>query len=153
VRVKFEGSYTFAAPREVVWEMLQDPDVLSVIIPGSEKLVHAGENHYEATMTIQVGPVKGRFSGSVSLTDLNPPASYHMNLSGRGPAGHMNGSGNVRLESEGTSTVLVYEGEAQVGGRIAAVGQRLLDTAARMLAKQSLDGLAKHIQAHIATGQ
>lgn len=148
--MKLEGTYEFNAPREVVWEMLQDPDVIGKIMPGSEKLEEVDENKYLAVMTVKVGPVTGRFEGSVELTDLNPPESYTMILGGKGPAGHMNGTGNVRLEENGDQTVMHYSGDAQVGGRIAAVGQRLLDMAAKMIAKQSLKNLAKQVEQRIS---
>ena len=151
--MKLAGTYEFNAPRAVVWEMLQDPDVIGQIMPGSEKLEEVEENKYKAVMIVKVGPVTGRFEGSVELTDLNPPESYTMILGGKGSAGHMNGTGTVELEDNGDETTTMhYSGEAQVGGRIAAVGQRLLDMAGKMIAKQSLKNLAKQVEQRIAQG-
>jgi len=147
--MKLEGTYNFEAKREFVWDMLQDPEVISSIIPGSEKLEEIGENKYLSVLKIKVGPVSGRFEGQVELTDLNAPESYTMIMSGKGPAGHMNGTGNVRLEEDGDATIMHYTGDAQVGGKVAAVGQRLLDVAAKQMAKQSLNLLAKRIQERI----
>ena len=151
--MKLEGTYTFEAGREFVWDMLQDPEVISSIIPGSEQMEEIGENKYLSVLMVKVGPVNGRFEGSVELTDLNPPESYTMIMNGKGPAGHVNGTGSVRLEADGDNTIMHYTGDAQVGGKIAAVGQRLLDVAAKQLAKQSLKTLANKIKERIAEGE
>jgi carbon monoxide dehydrogenase subunit G len=145
--VKIEGSYTISAPRETVWEALNNPEVLSKTIPGGEELERVGENQYQAKMKIKVGPVQGVFNGNVELTDLNPPEGYHMLVDGRGAPGFVKGEGNLRLEDQGEKTVLHYEGDAQVGGRLASVGQRLMDTSAQALIRQSLETLDAQIQA------
>ena len=145
--MKIEGSYTISAPRDVVWEALNDPDVLSKTIPGGQDLEKTGENQYKAKMKIRVGPVQGVFTGNVELTDLKPPESYHMLVDGRGAPGFVKGEGNLRLEAQGEETVLHYEGDAQVGGRLASVGQRLMDTSAQALVRQSLETLDAQIQA------
>jgi carbon monoxide dehydrogenase subunit G len=145
--VKIEGSYTISAPRDAVWEALNDPDVLSKTIPGGQDLEKTGENQYKAKMKIRVGPVQGVFTGNVELTDLKPPESYHMLVDGRGAPGFVKGEGNLKLEAQGEETVLHYEGDAQVGGRLASVGQRLMDTSAQALIRQSLETLDAQIQA------
>ena len=145
--MKIEGSYTISAPRDVVWEALNDPDVLSKTIPGGQDLEKIGENQYKTKMKIRVGPVQGVFTGNVELTDLKPPESYHMLVDGRGAPGFVKGEGNLKLEAQGEKTVLHYEGDAQVGGRLASVGQRLMDTSAQALIRQSLETLDAQIQA------
>jgi hypothetical protein len=145
--VKIEGSYTISAPRDAVWEALNDPDVLSKTIPGGQDLEKIGENQYKTKMKIRVGPVQGVFTGNVELTDLKPPESYHMLVDGRGAPGFVKGEGNLKLEVQGEETVLHYEGDAQVGGRLASVGQRLMDTSAQALIRQSLETLDAQIQA------
>jgi carbon monoxide dehydrogenase subunit G len=145
--VKIEGSYTLSAPRDAVWEALNDPDVLSKTIPGGQELEKTGENEYRAKMKIKVGPVQGLFDGKVQLSDLNPPEGYHMQVDGRGAPGFVKGEGNLRLEAQGDKTVLHYTGDAQVGGRLASVGQRLMDTSAQALIRQSLETLDAQIQA------
>jgi hypothetical protein len=145
--MKLDGSYTFAAPREEVWEMLLDPEVLARALPGCEELEQVGENEYKATLNVRVGPVQGRFSGAVSLSDLNPPASYHMKVSGQGAPGFVTGEGDITLEEQDGSTVMHYVGDAQIGGRIASVGQRLLDSSARSLTRQGLQAIDALIQA------
>jgi carbon monoxide dehydrogenase subunit G len=145
--VKLEGTYTFEAPRGVVWPALLDPDVLAKVMPGCEKLEQIGENEYKGVLKIRVGPVQGQFEGVVTLADINTPESYRMRVDGKGAPGFMKGEGQVHLEDQGESTLMHYSGEAQVGGRIASVGQRLLDSSAKALTKQSLDGLHEQIKA------
>lgn len=145
--MKLEGTYTFEAPRDVVWQALLDPNVLAKVMPGCEKLEQIGENEYKGALKIRVGPVQGQFEGIVHLSDINAPESYRMQVDGKGAPGFMKGVGEVRLEDHGGSTVMQYSGEAQVGGRIASVGQRLLDSSAKAITRQSLDGLHDQIKA------
>jgi carbon monoxide dehydrogenase subunit G len=147
--VKLEGAYTFDAPREVAWQALLDPEVLARVMPGGEALEKIGENEYKGQLKIRVGPVQGQFEGLVTLADINAPESYRMQVSGKGAPGFMKGEGQVRLEEQGNSTLMHYSGEAQVGGRIASVGQRLLDSSAKALIRQSLDGLHEQIRARV----
>lgn len=151
--MKLEGSYTFDAPRELVWEMFFDPEVLARTMPGCEKLERTAENSFEGRMRMQVGPVQGVFKGTVVLTDLHSPETYHMQVDGQGPSGFMKGEGDVRLEETEEGTIMHYVGEAQVGGRIAQVGQRLMDSSARAIVKQSLDNLARQVDARQQTGK
>lgn len=145
--MKLEGSYTFDAPRDLVWEMFFEPEVLAKTMPGCEKLEMVGENSFEGRMRVQVGPVQGRFKGTVVLSDLQAPETYHMQVDGQGPSGFMKGEGDIRLEETDNGTVMHYVGDAQVGGRIAQVGQRLMESSARAIVKQSLDNLARQVEA------
>ncbi|MBI1878952.1 MAG: carbon monoxide dehydrogenase subunit G [Chloroflexi bacterium] len=147
--MELSGTYTFNAPRDVVWPALLDPEVLAKVMPGCEKLEQIGENEYQGVIKIKVGPVQGVFQGLVSLSDINAPESYRMAVDGKGAPGFMKGEGEVRLEPQGDATLMHYSGKAQVGGRIASVGQRLLDSSAKALTRQSLDGLDKQIQARL----
>lgn len=148
--IKLSGDYHFDAPQDLVWDMFQDPDVLARIMPGCEKLEQVEENVYKGKLKIRVGPVQGVFQGKVELHDLKPPNSYRMVVNGRGPAGIVNGEGNIALSSDGDATMLNYEGEAQVSGRIASVGQRLMDTSAKSIVRQSLENLDAQIAARVA---
>lgn len=147
--MKLEGTYTFDAPRETVWQALLDPEVLARTMPGCEKLEQIGENEYKGALKIRVGPVQGQFEGIVNLSNINAPESYRMQVDGKGAPGFMKGVGEVRLEDQGEATLMHYAGEAQVGGRIASVGQRLLDSSAKALTRQSLDGLHEQIKARV----
>ena len=141
------GTYTFDAPRDEVWQALMDPAVLVSIMPGCESLEEVGENEYQTSLKIKGGPVQGKFKGNIELLEINEPDSYRMKVDGQGPSGFMKGDGQVKLESQGDSTLMHYTGTAQVGGRIASVGQRLLDSSAKAITKQSLDGLNQQITA------
>ena len=145
--MKIAGDYTFEAPRDLVWEALNDPNVLAQIMPGCEKLVQLGENEYEGALNIKVGPVQGVFQGLIKLTDISAPESYKMQVDGKGASGFVKGVGAVVLEDQGDTTLMHYDGDAQVGGRIASVGQRLIDSSAKSIIKQSLEGLHQYIKA------
>jgi len=145
--VKIRGHRTFEAPREEVWEIVLDPGVLSRVLPGCEDFHEVGENRFEGVLNIKVGPVQGTFQGTVELTDLDPPSGYHMSVQGKGAPGFVDGRGTLRLEEADGGTELHYEIDAKVGGRIASVGQRLLDSSARVVTRQALDGLEEQVRA------
>jgi hypothetical protein len=148
--MKVAGEYTFDGPRDVVWEMLLDPTVLARVLPGAEKLERVGENEYEGQLKIKVGPVQGDFQGKVRLEDIVPPESCTMQVDGRGAAGFVKATGRLRLALQGNRTQMAYDADAQVGGRLAAVGQRLVDSAARAIIAQSLEGLNAAVKAKVA---
>ena len=145
--MKIQGTHTFDAPRERVWRAILDPAILARTLPGCEKLERVGENSYLGVLNVQVGPVKGQFQGTLVLTDVRPLEGYHMKLDGKGPNGFMNGEGDLRLTDAGGSTMLTYDIDSQVGGRVAAVGQRLLESSSKSIARQGLEGLAREIAA------
>lgn len=147
--VELAGDYEFTAPNELVWEMLLDPEVLAGIMPGCEKLEQVDENEFEGRLNIRLGPVQGVFRGTVELTELAPPRSYHILVNGRGPAGIVRGEGDLELTGKGDCTAMIYSGQAQVSGRMATVGQRLMDSSAKAIVKQSLQNLDKQIQARL----
>ncbi len=148
--VTLEGTYSFDAPQDVVWAAVQDPHVLSQVLPGCERLEQVGENEYEGEINIRIGPVQGNFAGTVRLSDIQPPNSYKLELEGQGRPGYVKGAGDLRLESrDNGKTILSYTGEAQLSGRIASVGQRLMDSSARSITRQGLDSLDKQIQARL----
>lgn len=148
--IELAGEYEFAAPRELVWEMMLDPEVLARTIPGCEKLERVDENAFQGRLNIRVGPVQGVFQGKVESTDLHPPTSFHMIVNGNGPAGVVRGEGNITLEAIQAKTLLRYDGSVQVSGRIASVGQRVMDSSAKSIVKQSLQNLDNQIQARLA---
>jgi uncharacterized protein len=145
--MKIQGEHTFDAPRELVWRALLDPDVLTRVLPGTEKLERVGDDSFRGVMNVQVGPVKGQFQGTLQLTDLVAQESYHMKLDGSGPSGFMTGEGEIRLADAPTGTTLRYDLDAQVGGRVAGVGQRVLESSGRAITKQGLEGLGRELQA------
>jgi carbon monoxide dehydrogenase subunit G len=151
--MKVEGNYTFEAPREMVYQLLQDPEVLAKTIPGCEQLNRVAEHEYETALAVTVGPIKGQFKAKIVLSDFNPPEGYKMEINATGPAGFVNGTGVVHLEELEALTLMSYQGDAQFGGRIVSVGQRLLDTTAKSLTRQSLESMNQHIQAKVSLNQ
>lgn len=145
--MKIQGSYVFEAPREQVWRALLDPGILARTLPGCEKLERVAENEFRGVLNVQVGPVKGQFQGSLLISDLKPAEGYHMKLDGKGPAGFMTGEGDLTLAGTGSATTLTYDLDSQVGGRIAGVGQRLLESSTKSITRLGLEGLAREIAA------
>ncbi len=148
--MKVAGDYTFDAPRDEVWTALQDPEVLAATMPGCDKLELVGENEYDGALNIKVGPVQGKFQGKIRLEDIDPPNGYTMLVDGKGAPGFVKATAGIRLTAEGAKTRLDYDGDAQVGGRIASVGQRLLDSSAKAIIRQSLEGLNETLKARAA---
>jgi hypothetical protein len=145
--VRIAGNYTFEATREEVWSAINDPEVLARTIPGCQRLDEIGENEYETTLKIGLQAVRGVYSGRVKLDHIIAPESYEIHVDGKGSNGFLKGGGEVKLRAEGSSTILDYGGEAQIGGTIASVGQRLIDGAAKTMINQSLKALAAQIEA------
>lgn len=145
------GTYTFAAPVDIVWSALMDPVALAQAMPGGEQLVQVGENQYEAVMQVRVGPVQGRFEGRIELLEIVAPESYRMKVSGQGSPGFVDGDGTVRLQPLGDgSTLMTYQGDVNVGGKIAGVGQRVMQSSAKSVTRQGLEALDREIQARQA---
>lgn len=146
--MKIAGDHAFDLPRQMVWEALLDPEVLKRTLPGCEDLEETGEHEFAGKLKMKVGPVQGVFEGKVTLSDLEPPTGYRLVLNGKGAPGFVNGEGTIALEeTEAGGTLLRYDVDAQVGGRIAAVGQRLLDSSAKVITRQALEGLDRQMQA------
>ena len=131
------GEIPLEAKRDVVWAKLNDPVVLKACIPGCEELNVIGENEFEAVAVNKIGPVKAKFKGKVQLTDLDPPNGYRISGQGDGGvAGFAKGGAVVTLREDGAETILNYDVDAQVGGKIAQVGARLITGTARKLADE-----------------
>lgn len=144
--VKLHGQHTFEAPREVVWRALVTPEILMRALPGCERLVAIGEHQYEGQLALKVGPVEGHFAGTVTLSDLVERTGYSLTLKGQGAPGFVEGKGSIRLSDAPGGTLLDYQVDTQVGGRIAGVGQRLLDSSSRVITRQALENLAAQIR-------
>ena len=129
------GEQRIEASREKVWAALNDPEVLKGCIPGCQTIEKLSDSEMKATVTLKIGPVKASFAGKVTLSDLDPPKSYTISGEGTGGvAGFAKGGAKVRLEEDGAATILHYEVNAQVGGKIAQLGARLIDGTAKKLA-------------------
>jgi uncharacterized protein len=134
--LKIEGSYAFNAPRERVWQVLLDPKVMAQCMPGCESLNEVGPDQYEATMKVGIASVKGTYKGKVSIKDKQPPSHYVLSGEGSGGPGFMQGEVAIDLEEKNGQTVLKYHTDAQVGGLIASIGQRMLNGVAKMMVDQ-----------------
>jgi uncharacterized protein len=133
--MELTGEQFLPLPRERVWEALNDPEVLRASVPGCESLERVEDNHFKVVMAASVGPIKARFNGKLMLTDLRAPESYSLTFEGSGgAAGFGKGGAQVGLASEGEGTRLTYRAHAQVGGRLAQVGARLIDGVAKKMA-------------------
>jgi len=140
--VKISGTQTLAAKPEKLYAMMQDPEVLARAIPGCEGLEKTGEDEYRMKMKMALASFSGAFEGKVRITDQTPPTSFRLIVEGSGKLGFMKGDGLLKLSANGEGTEVAYEGDAQVGGTMAAVGQRLIDGTAKMMIKRFFDKLA-----------
>jgi carbon monoxide dehydrogenase subunit G len=142
------GERRIPAPRQTVWEALNDPEVLKASIPGCESLEKLGDDQMRATAAVKVGPISARFSGKVQLSDIDPPNGYRISGEGQGgPAGFAKGGANVGLKDDGADTLLSYQVNAQVGGKLAQLGGRLIDASAKQMADAFFDRFSQLVQA------
>ena len=132
--MKLSGSYQINLSKQKVWESLNDPEILKKAIPGCEEFKKNSDTEFTATATNKIGPFNASFTGDIELTDLNPPNSYKITGSGNSPVGFASGEATVKLEDHEKGTNLIYEVEANVGGKIAQVGSRLIDMTAKKMA-------------------
>ena len=140
------GERRIPAPRQKVWDALNDPAVLKVAIPGCKSLEKVSDSDLRATAAVRIGPIAAQFTGKVQLLDLDPPTSYRIAGEGQGGvAGFANGGATVRLADEGAFTLLRYEVKAQVGGKIAQLGARLIDATAKQMADQFFDRFSAEV--------
>ena len=140
--MELQDEITITAPRDEVYAALNDPEVLKSCIPGCEELVQTSENELEAKVTLKVGPVKARFSGAVTLDTADAPAGFALSGQGNGgAAGFAKGGADVRIEASETGTLLSYDVEAKVGGKLAQLGSRLIDGFAKKMADQFFTNL------------
>ena len=145
--MRMKGSRQLAATRADVWAKLNDAEVLKRCIPGCDSLEKVSDTEFKGTVALKVGPVSARFNGHVKLSDINPPASYRISGSGKGgPAGMASGGANVRLEQNASGTLLTYDVDAKVSGKIAQLGQRLIDATAAQLADKFFENFAREVE-------
>ncbi|HTM11622.1 MAG TPA: carbon monoxide dehydrogenase subunit G [Bryobacteraceae bacterium] len=141
--MKISGTYTLPLPQERAYAVMQDPAVLARAMPGCESLEKIGPDEYRMKMKMVLASLSGAFEGKVRITDQAPPSSFRLVVEGNGRVGFLKGDGLLKLTpAEGGGTVVAYDGDAQVGGTIAAVGQRLIDGTAKTMIKKFFDKLA-----------
>src|SRR5213079_2960290 len=147
--MEMTGEQLIAAPQKEVWDALNDPQVLKACVPGCESIEPTGDNEYQVLMVARVGPVSAKFKGKLTLSDVKPPDSYSIAFEGQGgPAGFAKGGAHVRLAPEGEKTKLSYDVRASVGGKLAQIGSRLVDAAAKKVA----DDFFKNFNAKLSAG-
>lgn len=145
--MKMTGEQKIKAPRDIVWAALNDPEVLQKSIPGCKSLTKHSDTDLEAEVGLKIGPVKATFTGNVKLSKINAPQSYTISGEGKGgAAGHAKGGADVTLTEDGENTLLTYDVNAQVGGKIAQLGSRLIDSTAKKLAGQFFTKFGKIVE-------
>ena len=132
--MKLSGSYQINLEKQKVWEALNNPEILKQTIPGCEEFIKNSDTQFTAKATNKIGPFNASFTGDIELVDLDPPNSYRISGSGNSPVGFASGEATVKLENYENGTKLIYEVEANVGGKIAQVGSRLIDMTAKKIA-------------------
>ncbi|MCL4562810.1 MAG: carbon monoxide dehydrogenase subunit G [Chloroflexi bacterium] len=149
--MKLEGEYLFNGPREEVWNIVRDPDVLATCIPGTQTLKQVNENEYEGAIGVRIGPVNAAFTGKLTVSDEIPPESCTLTAEGKGAAGFARGVGHVVLEEQGSDkTLLKYTGELIIGGKLMSVGQRLIDSVGKSMINKGFETLDKTLATRLA---
>jgi carbon monoxide dehydrogenase subunit G len=142
-----EGTHVFPGPREVVWALLLDPEVLAKTMPGKATIARVSDDRYEGTMEMGIGPISAAsFELTITLTDRVEPERYAMQIDGRGRFGFTRGNAAVSLVAEGGATRMQYQADLTVGGKVAAIGQRLLDSVSKLLLRQGLDAMTRELE-------
>lgn len=145
------GEYRIAAPRALVWQALNDPEILKQCLPGCEELIKDSDTEMRARVSAKVGPVSAKFTGKVTLSDINAPESYTISGEGQGGvAGFAKGGASVSLREDGAETILSYTAKATVGGKLAQIGSRLIDSTARKMADDFFGKFASVVAAQAA---
>jgi uncharacterized protein len=139
--MKVEGAYTFPGQPQQVWDLLLDPESLRQCIPGVETLTETSPDHWDAVMKVGVAAIKGTYKGKVAIVDKEPPNGYTLQVEGSGGPGFVKGSAKITLEPSGDATSVKVDGDGQVGGMLAGVGQRMLPGVAKMLMNQFFECL------------
>lgn len=145
--MKIEGEYIFDGPRDAVWKLVRDPEVLMKCLPGTQTVNKVSDTEFTGEVTVRIGPFSGTFAGRVLVGDEVPPQSCTLTVEGTGKIGFLKGVGKIDMtELEGQRTLMKYSGEAQIGGKVASVGQRLFDSVSKSMMKQGLDTLNEFLK-------
>lgn len=147
--MKLNGERTLPGTPEQIWKMLLDPDVLVSAIPGCEKLEKVGEDHYEGVIMAKVGSIQSQYTTTFKIADKNPPHSYRLNVKGQGSAGFVQADVKMELTPAEGGTQMHYSGDANVGGRIAQVGQRMVNATAETMTEKGFDNLHARVQQEV----
>jgi carbon monoxide dehydrogenase subunit G len=151
--MKVEGVYSFPGPPQKVWDLLLNPDSLRACIPGVETLTETSPDHFDAVMRVGVAAIKGTYKGKVAIVDRQEPNGYTLEVEGSGGPGFVKGTAKVSLQPDGDNTRVSVDGDGQVGGMLAGVGQRMLPGVAKMLMNQFFECLIARANAGASTSQ
>jgi carbon monoxide dehydrogenase subunit G len=148
--MNLDGTFTFNGPRDKVWDLLQDPAVLAKALPGTERLTLTAPDRYEGVMKVSVGPMTAaKFDVVVTLSDKQPNERFSLQIDGKGAVGFSRGTASIDLKDQPGGTLMEYRSEVQIGGRIASVGQRLIESVGRMMMRQALEALDRELRSRL----
>jgi carbon monoxide dehydrogenase subunit G len=148
--MKLEGEYLFNGPREDVWKLVRDPEVLSTALPGTQSLNKISDTEFEGVMHLKIGPMAGNFAGKLVVSNEVPPESCTLTVEGKGAPGSVKGIGHVQLtEQADGKTLMKYTGDLQVSGTLASTGQRMIEPVSKSMVKQGLETLNKALEARV----
>src|ERR1700682_56194 len=147
--MKVEGVYSFSGRPQQVWDLLLDPESLRTCIPGVESLTETSPDHWDAILKVGVAAIRGTYKSKVAIADKAPPNEYTLLVEGSGGPGFVKGSAKIILAADGDGTRVRVEGDGQVGGMLAGVGQRMLPGVAKMLMNQFFECLITRLKAHV----
>jgi carbon monoxide dehydrogenase subunit G len=149
--MQLQGERLIPADLETTWKALNDPDTLKACVPGCESIERTGDNSFQALVALKVGPVSARFKGNLQMTNVQPPTAYTINFDGQGgAAGFGKGSADVKLTPAAEGTRLGYDAKAQVGGKMAQIGSRLIDATAAKLTEDFFRSFEEKVRAQVA---
>jgi|YelNatPaOPRAMG01_1025707.scaffolds.fasta_scaffold00387_36 carbon monoxide dehydrogenase subunit G len=149
--MRIEGEHVFKGPRADVYEMFRDPQVLASALPGTQELKKIDDNHFEGTINLRIGPVSGSFAGKLEVSDEVPPEKCTLTVEGRGAPGFAKGVGHVQFLDQGDGTTLMkYDGDVQIGGTLASVGQRMIDSVSKSMIRQGFETFDKALESRLA---
>ena len=144
-----KGEQQLSGTPEQIYNLLQDPEILASIMPGCDELIMVGEDVYEGTIKAKLGPVSSRYKAKFKISDKNPPNGYSLHIDGQGPGGFVTGNTHIELSGNDEGTLLKYTGTASVGGKIASIGQRLVESGAKIIIKQGFKALKKEVESKV----
>jgi len=148
--MKLDGEYLFNGPREEVWKLVRDPEVLSTALPGTQSLNKISDTEFEGFMHLKIGPMAGNFAGKLVVSNEVPPESCTLTVEGKGAPGSVKGTGHVQLiEQADGKTLMKYTGDLQVSGTLASTGQRMIEPVSKSMIRQGLETLDKALQARV----
>ncbi len=144
--MKIDGSMIVSAPREKLWQLLQEPEFLQEVMPGCKKLEQTGEDEYIGVVSARIGPIASQYTTKFSILNKRAPESYRLHLEGEGKGGFVRADIQIALSEAEDGTQLGYSGEVMIGGTVARIGQRVIDSASKMLINQGFKALRKKVE-------